>query len=337
MEEASGSATLVESAPEIEAQGMTTTLPRAEVEEALRSEDGPIELFLDLLRPADDEARSVRVAWDHDDLERILEASSGETVTLAFDRQELERAFDDVEGHGLRERALVLTVAVATAAAGASVAQAGAVGGPGAGGGPSATAASVTPTGPGGTGGPISPAADVAGYQQAGGAAETPSTEGYVRAMPTDYGPGGAVGAAGEESPAEVTGGAAETPSTEGYVRAMPSDYGPGGAVGAAGDQAPAEVTGGAGEPAGGAVGASGGEAPAAVTGAAGQPEFVPGVTDFPSYPVQEPQQQPAGEGTGISIPEPAQDAAIAGGIALLITAAGFAVRGQRRRIERPA
>jgi hypothetical protein len=117
----------------------------------------------------------------------------------------------------------------------------------------------------------------------------------------------------------------------------MPSDYGPGGAVGAAGDQSPAEVTGGAGEPAGGAVGASGGEAPAGVTGAAGQPEFVPGVTDFPSYPVQQPQQQPAGGGAGISIPEPAQDAAIAGGIALLITAAGFAVRGQRRRIERPA
>jgi hypothetical protein len=59
-------------------------------------------------------------------------------------------------------------------------------------------------------------------------------------------------------------------------------------------------------------------------------------VTDFPSYPVQQPQQ-PAGESGGISIPEPAQDAAIAGGIALMITAAGFALRGQRRRIERPA
>lgn len=304
MEETSGSATLVESAPEIEAQGMTTTLPRAEVEEALRSEDGPIELFLDVLRPTDDEARTVRVAWDHDDLERILEASSGETVTLAFDRQELERAFDDVEAHGLRERALVLSVAVATAAAGASAAGAAVDSGLGVGGGTSGAAA------------------DVAGYQ---------------RAMPSDYGPGGAVGAAGEESPAEVTGGATTTPSMEGYVRAMPSDYGPGGAVGAAGDQSPAEVTGGAGEPAGGAVGASGGEAPAAVTGAAGQPEFVPGVTDFPSEPVQQPTQQPSGEGTGISIPEPARDAAIAGGIALLITAAGFAVKGQRRRIERPS
>jgi hypothetical protein len=215
MEETSGSATLVESAPEIEAQGMTTTLPRAEVEEALRSEDGPIELFLDVLRPTDDEARTIRVAWDHDDLERILEASSGETVTLAFDRQELERAFDDVEGHGLRERALVLSVAVATAAAGASAAGAAVDSGLGVGGGTSGAAA------------------DVAGYQ---------------RAMPSDYGPGGAVGAAGEESPAEVTGGATTTPSMEGYVRAMPSDYGPGGAVGAAGDQSPAEVTGGAGQ-----------------------------------------------------------------------------------------
>jgi hypothetical protein len=308
MEEAIGSATLVEAAPEAETHGVTTTLPRAEVEEVLRLEDGPIELYLDLLRPEDGEARTVRVGWDHDDLERILDASSGETITLGFDRGELEKAFEeaDVEGHGLRERALVLTVAVATAAGATSVAQ------------------GALDEGASATGSTGSAAAEVAGYQ---------------RAMPSDYGvTSGAVGAAGDESPAEVTGGAVETPSMEGYQRAMPSDYGvTSGAVGAAGDQSPAEVTGGAGEPAGGAVGASGGEAPAAVTGAAGQPEFVPGVTDFPSYPVQQPAQQPSGEGTGISIPEPARDAAIAGGIALLITAAGFALKGQRRRIERPA
>lgn len=329
MEEAIGSATLVEEAPEVEAHSLTATVPRSEVEEVLRSEDGPIELFLDLLRPEDSEARTVRVGWDHSDLERILETSSGDTVTLAFDPRELERAFEeaDVEGHGLRERAVILTVAVATAAAGASVAQ-GAVD-PGAErGGPSVAQAT----------GAVDPSGERGGPSVAQATGETPSMEGYVRTMPSDYGPGGAVGAAGEESPAEVQGGAqAGDSSMAGYQRAMPSDYGvTGGAVGAAGDQSPAEVTGGAGEPIGGAVGASGGEAPAAVTGGAGAPEFVPGATDFPSYPVQQPQQL-ADEGTGISVPEPARDAAIAGGIALLITAAGFALKGQRRRIERPA
>jgi hypothetical protein len=306
MEETIGSATLVEAAPEVEANGVTTTLPRAEVEEVLRTEDGPVELFLDLLRPADDEARTVRIAWDHADLERILEASSGDTVTLAFDRRELETAFEeaDVEGHGLRERALVLTVAVATAATGASVAS-----------------AAVDSGATGATGGQ-SPA------QVTGGAWDTPGDYGMSGVT------GGAVGAAGEQSPAEVTGGAAPTPSMEGYQRAMPSDYGvTTGPVGAAGDQSPAEVTGGAGEVIGGAVGAAGDQSPAEVTGGAGsqQPEFTPGVSDFPSPGVQ---QQPAGEGGGISIPEPARDAAIAGGLALLITAAGFALKGQRRRVE---
>jgi hypothetical protein len=296
MEETRGSATLVEAPPE--ADGVTTTLPRAEVEEVLKAEDGPIELYLDLLRPADDTARTVRVAWDHDDLERILEASSGETVTLAFNRRELEEAFEeaDVEGHGLRERALVLTVAVTTAAAGASI-------------------ASAAPEG-----GPIAAAGGSAPAQVTGGAGESSASDevaGYQRAMPSDY--------------------AAGSHDMTGYQRAMPSDYGPTtGPVAAAGDQSPAETTGGAGDVIGGAVGAAGGESPAAVTGGAGpqQPEFIPGVTDFPSTGVQ---QQPAGEGGGISIPDPARDAAIAGGLALIITAAAFALKGQRRRIERPA
>jgi hypothetical protein len=293
MEEASGSATLVEAVPEAEEYGITTTVPRTEVEEVLRSEDGPIELYLDLLRPTDGEARTVSVAWDHGDLEHILESSSGDTVTLTFDRRELETAFEeaDVEGHGLRERALVLTVAVATAAAGASVAQAGAVGGPGAGEGSAA-------------------AADVAGYQRAMpsdyAAAAAADAAGYQRAMPSDYGPTtGPVAAAGDESPAEVQGGAGSEVI--------------GGAVGASGGEAPAAVTGAAGQPEtiGGAVGAAGGEAPATVTGGAGRTQPVSG----------------AGE-SGVEIPGPARDAAIAGGIALLITAAGFALRGQRRRVE---
>ncbi|MGH2995917.1 MAG: hypothetical protein ACRDM9_06345 [Gaiellaceae bacterium] len=295
MEEAHGSATLVEAVPDVEAYGVTTTLPRAEVEEVLRSEDGPIELFLDLMRPTDGEARTVRVAWDHDDLEHILESSSGDTVTLAFDRRQLESAFEeaDVEGHGLRERALVLTVAVATAATGASVAQAGAVGGPGAGGGPGGAAA-----------------ADVAGYQRAMpsdyAAAAAADAAGYQRAMPSDYGPTtGPVAAAGDESPAEVQGGAGSEII--------------GGAVGASGGEAPAAVTGAAGQPdaVGGAVGAAGGEAPATVTGGAA------------------PVEAPADDSGGIEIPGPARDAAIAGGIVLLITAAGFALKGQRR--VRPA
>jgi hypothetical protein len=102
--------------------GVTATVPRAEFEAALASEQ-PAELVLDVAR-SDGETQMVEIAWSRSDLERLLDETPGDTITLAFDQEELERLLSDVEGHGLREKALVLTVAVAAAAGGASSAAA---------------------------------------------------------------------------------------------------------------------------------------------------------------------------------------------------------------------
>jgi hypothetical protein len=103
---------------------VTATIPRREVEEAAQAADLP-ELLLEVQRPGEDDGAAVSVEWKREDLERLLRNSAGDTVTLVFRRDELEEAVSaDVEAHGLRERMLVLTVAVATAAAGTSIAAA---------------------------------------------------------------------------------------------------------------------------------------------------------------------------------------------------------------------
>jgi hypothetical protein len=113
-------------------RGISTTLPRSELEEAIRDSEGPPQLALDLRAGGGDE-RILSVAWEREDLERVLGRTSGETVVLTFDRDELAREFaGDVEAHGLRERAVVLAVAAATATgAFAGAAAASPVGDPG--------------------------------------------------------------------------------------------------------------------------------------------------------------------------------------------------------------
>jgi len=98
------------------------TMSRAEVEEVLALEELP-ELLLDVTR-GDGEQHALSVAWTRDDVERLFETDGD--ITLLFKGADLERAIaDDVEAHGLRKGALVLTVAVASAAAAASSAAAG--------------------------------------------------------------------------------------------------------------------------------------------------------------------------------------------------------------------
>ncbi len=99
--------------------GITATIPRAEFAAALTSEE-PAELFLELTRPESDDKADVAVTWSRDELERLLAAASGPTVTLAFKRDELETALDesDVEMHGFRDKALILSVAAAAAVGG---------------------------------------------------------------------------------------------------------------------------------------------------------------------------------------------------------------------------
>jgi hypothetical protein len=98
--------------------GVTATIPRGDIEEALSS-DAPLDLFLDVTRTTDGrvENSDVKVTWQREDLESLLDRFESEAITLSFDPEELERALDeDFEAHGIREMVL-LTVAAASASA----------------------------------------------------------------------------------------------------------------------------------------------------------------------------------------------------------------------------
>ena len=131
MDGTSTSAMLVDTRPMLASQsdGLTVTVRRDEFEAALTS-DPPSELVLDILRKvggADEhERRTVNVAWKRTDLESVLDDADSEAITLSFDAAELERllAGADVEGHGLREAAVVLSIAAAAAVGGVASASA---------------------------------------------------------------------------------------------------------------------------------------------------------------------------------------------------------------------
>jgi hypothetical protein len=146
MNERSGAVRLVEPHEEREGRGLITTISRSEVEEALRN-DAPVDLLLDVERVAADgtgrETERIALAWESDDLERALAASSDDQITLTFDEAELQRLLDeDVEAHGMREKLAVLSVVAGLAAGGAGSAAAMTYGGGGGGsaGTPAATA-----------------------------------------------------------------------------------------------------------------------------------------------------------------------------------------------------
>ena len=115
MDYATGTARLVEPG-NLEGRGVAAVLDRSEIEQALRSKEST-ELILDVARQGDVEAHTLGVRWDPPDLEEVLRTTEGERIAIAFDREELQDALadPDVEGHGVREKALVLSVAVATA------------------------------------------------------------------------------------------------------------------------------------------------------------------------------------------------------------------------------
>jgi|Tabmets5t2r1_1033131.scaffolds.fasta_scaffold00071_5 hypothetical protein len=102
-------------------EGLTTSIPRSEIQEVLDQDETPIELVLDVAQFKDGKAtdtRSVAVSWERSELEELLRATGGENVTLTFDSEALGQAFaTDVEAHGIRETVLALAVA-ATAASG---------------------------------------------------------------------------------------------------------------------------------------------------------------------------------------------------------------------------
>jgi hypothetical protein len=104
--EALGTALLTNEIPAPRA--VTTIVSREAIADALR-ESSP-ELYLDLEQG--DERSTIGIGWSHDELEQLLDRASGDDILFTFDRDQLMLAFDDVEAHGLREKALVFTVAV---------------------------------------------------------------------------------------------------------------------------------------------------------------------------------------------------------------------------------
>jgi len=104
-----GTAVLTEEIPATRA--ITTIVSRVDIADALKHSSP--ELFLDLEHGS--ERSTVGISWTHAELEQLLDRASGDDILFAFDRDQLQLAFDDVEAHGLRERALVFTVAVAGA------------------------------------------------------------------------------------------------------------------------------------------------------------------------------------------------------------------------------
>jgi len=117
-----GAARLADEIPT--SQAVTAIISRQEVTEALRDPDSSPELYLDIDRQGE-ERSTIGISWSHDELEQLLGRASGDDILLTFDRDELQSAFDDVEAHGLRQKALIFTVAAAGAlGSGATIANA---------------------------------------------------------------------------------------------------------------------------------------------------------------------------------------------------------------------
>ncbi len=105
------------------ARAVTATVSREEIAGALQDPDRSPELFLDIRHG--EEQSTVGISWSHDELEKLFARATGDDIVLTFDRDELQSLLDDVEAHGFRERALVLTVALAGAlGSGATIANA---------------------------------------------------------------------------------------------------------------------------------------------------------------------------------------------------------------------
>lgn len=275
MDERSGTVRLVES-QEGEGRSLVATVSRAEVEEALRAEEGPVDLLLDVERVASDgegrEHERVALAWEPQDLERLLASTGGDEISLAFDEEELRRWLDeDVEAHGMREKLAVLTVVAGMAAAGAGGAMASVYGGnegAGASAAPSAVTAAPSEISTGLTGATaVTPSEISAGLGDQ--SAPTTAPPGRV-ATPSEISTG--IVAEPAAAPSEISTGIVQQPPT-----------------------APAEVT----------------------TGITAEPTATP-AADSPSWS-----------------PSP-EAVALTAGMILALSAAGFAVRAQRRRPAHP-
>lgn len=269
MEEVASTPKLVDPAT-LDAEGaLSATVPRSDIETALQDDAGA-DLFLEIARIQNGERddRTVKVAWGRGELEDLLRRASGDPITLTFSKSEIEHMLEaDFEAHGLREKAVVLTIAAATAAGMAGSA-----------------AAQVMSDGGSGTAGAA------------------------VSGLVTDASTGGVPGAVSSFSTDASTSGVA-----------APSDP--------AGVNIVTDVS------TSGQPGAVSGFATDAST--SGQPDAIPGgfITDTGSDATRAPSA-PASTGGGFTMPDAAIDAALATGLAMLITGAAFVGRTRRRETQ---
>jgi hypothetical protein len=266
-------------------------------------------------RNGEEQQRTLEIDWAPQDLERLLQQASGDAVTLVFDGDELERWFEaDVEAHGIREVAATFAVMAAAATAVASHASAAPLG-------------QQADGGSGGTGTPIAMVSDAGsgGYTTAA-APELVSDNALTGPVAEASGPT-AQGVQARIAAEHATQASATSPemisdaASSGPVPAAPSpelvsDSALTGPV-----QGPPEMV-----------------SDAASTGPVPAQPGVEMVSDAASSgPAQTPEAASSGGGFSISAPDASTTGAIAGGAALLILAAGFAVRGQRRQAGQPA
>lgn len=288
MEEVASTPKLVDPADVDAKSGLTATLPRSDIETALTDEAGA-DLFLEIARIQNGERddRTVKVTWSREELEDLLRRASGDAVTLTFDQEELERMLDDpdVEGHGLREKIVVLSIAAATAASFASASGAQVLSDGGGTGGNAAAVAMVTDASTGGVAGSVS------GFTTDASTSGTASDAAAPAAAPAD-----------------------------GWMSSVESPV-----PGPAGINVITDNT-------GGQPGSVAGFATDATT--SGQPGSVSAIVSDTGSEATRTPAAPAvtGGGSGFTIPDSAIEAALAGGLALLITGAAFVTRTQRRR-----
>jgi hypothetical protein len=122
--EAVGTARLTDRIPAERA--VAASISSREIRDVLQETDAAVELTLDVVAgDGSDEHGAISMTWSREDLERLLEAATGDDVVLTFDRNELAAMLADVEAHGLRTRAAVFAVAaVGALGSGASIASA---------------------------------------------------------------------------------------------------------------------------------------------------------------------------------------------------------------------
>ena len=296
MDEVSAQATLTDA--EVDPR-LAVSVPKSEIERALEAKDD-VDLLLDVIRTnGEREERRVSLAWDRDALERLAQ-QEGERVIIAIDPDSLQAAFNDVEGHGMREMGATLAIVVAAAAGGAG-----------------AAGAVISPTSGSPSGSPaVEATVDTSGWQ-----AEAEASGYGARGTPSDV---------GWQAEAEASGYGA---------RGTPSDLAADSAAGIenvrAGQAAPEATS----DTAAGIENVRAGrEAPATApdpssaienvrSGGSAVPDTAAGIEN-----VRATRTGPVvGDGgTSISAPSPAVSAALAGGVVLTIAGAAFALRRRR-------